>query len=132
MFYAGFFPIGIGLVFWTPVICAWEWFPERKGLISGLIISGFGFGAFIYSFITTSICNPHDLKPQFHKTQDSVDKVFPIEVAVKVPEMIRTCLLSWTIMVLLGILLISRHPDYTKKVKEVDIKDIHSHDLEQG
>ena len=83
--YSGLFPIGVGLSFWTPIICSWEWFPERKGLISGLILGGFGFGSLIYSFITTSICNPNDLKPQFDDTQDNEYKIFPIEVAEKVP-----------------------------------------------
>ena len=60
VFYGGVFPIGVGLLYWTPIICAWEWFPERKGLISGLIIGAFGFGAFIFGFITTAIVNPEN------------------------------------------------------------------------
>ena len=52
--------MGIGLLYWTPIICGWEWFPERKGLISGLIIGAFGFGALIFGFITTRIVNPEN------------------------------------------------------------------------
>jgi len=61
VFYGGVFPIGVGLLYWTPIICAWEYFPERKGLISGLVIGAFGFGAFLFGFITTAIVNPEDL-----------------------------------------------------------------------
>ena len=50
--YAVLYAIGIGISYWPPVICAWEWFPERKGLISGLIIGCYGLGAFFYNFIT--------------------------------------------------------------------------------
>jgi OFA family oxalate/formate antiporter-like MFS transporter len=60
VFYGGVFPMGIGLLYWTPIICAWEWFPDRKGLITGLIIGAFGFGAFIFGFITTWIVNPEN------------------------------------------------------------------------
>ena len=56
--YCVMFPVGIGMVYWTPIMCGWEWFPERKGLISGLIVAGFGFGAFIFGFISTGIVNP--------------------------------------------------------------------------
>ena len=57
-FYACCFPIGVGLIYWPPIICAWEYFPERKGLVSGLIIGCFGFGAFTFGFITEQIANP--------------------------------------------------------------------------
>lgn len=60
LFYAGIFPIGIGLLYWTPLICAWEWFPHKKGLISGLIIGAFGFGALIFGFVTRWIVNPEN------------------------------------------------------------------------
>jgi len=58
LFYSFLFPFGVGIVYWPPIICAWEWFPNRKGLISGLVIGAFGFGAFMFGFITTAICNP--------------------------------------------------------------------------
>jgi len=61
VFYGGVFPIGVGMMYWTPLICAWEYFPERKGLMSGLIIGAFGFGAFIFGFISAAVCNPHNL-----------------------------------------------------------------------
>jgi len=51
IFYAGMMPISWGLLYSVPVILSWEWFPERKGLISGLIIGAHGFASFISSFI---------------------------------------------------------------------------------
>ena len=83
IFYGMLFPIGIGMVYWTPIICAWEWFPERKGLISGLIIGAFGFGAFLFGFYSTSIANPENAKTEhFIGTKD---KLFPKYVADRVP-----------------------------------------------
>lgn len=41
---AGF---GAGLAYVTPVAAATRWFPSKKGLVSGIIIFGFGAGAFL-------------------------------------------------------------------------------------
>ena len=57
------FPFGMGFVLWTPIICAWEWFPDNKGLVSGSIMAAFGFGSFVFGIISTAIVNPDDLKP---------------------------------------------------------------------
>ena len=82
MFYGGGFPIGIGMMYWTPLICAWEYFPDRKGLISGLIIGAFGFGAFIFGFISTAIVNPENY--QIDKS-DKDDPYFSEQVTNRVP-----------------------------------------------
>lgn len=42
---------GIGTVYLPPLICAWEYFPNRKGIISGIIVGGFGLGSFIFSLV---------------------------------------------------------------------------------
>ena len=73
--YGAMFPLGIGIVYWTPIICAWEWFPERKGLVGGLIISAFGFGAFFFGFYSTWIVNPEDAKTAH--MSGTKDKLFP-------------------------------------------------------
>lgn len=40
--------IGVGITYFIPLVCAWEYFPERKGLVTGIIIGAYGFGSFIY------------------------------------------------------------------------------------
>jgi OFA family oxalate/formate antiporter-like MFS transporter len=59
-FYGVCFQIGIGLCYWTPILCGYEWYPKRKGMVSGIIIGAFGFGAFIFGFLTTHIVNPNN------------------------------------------------------------------------
>ena len=78
IFYGGFFPMGVGLVYWTPIFSSMEWFPQRKGLISGLIIGCFGFGALIFGFITKAIVNPLNLG---REKAANGEEYFPIEVA---------------------------------------------------
>lgn len=41
--------IGLGLGYVTPVATAARWFPDKKGLVTGMVIMGFGFGALLMS-----------------------------------------------------------------------------------
>jgi OFA family oxalate/formate antiporter-like MFS transporter len=73
------FPAGIGIVYWVPITCGWEWFPDSKGLVSGCVVAGYGFGAFIFGFISTAIANPDNLTvsvPDYGPP--TLDKLFPI------------------------------------------------------
>ena len=52
LFYLGYGVIGgagIGLGYVTPVATVAKWFPERKGLVTGIVVMGFGVGAFLLS-----------------------------------------------------------------------------------
>ena len=39
---------GIGLAYVVPLAVGIKWFPDKKGLVSGLAVAGFGFGAIIW------------------------------------------------------------------------------------
>src|SRR5437867_3756462 len=41
--------IGLGLGYVTPVAAVTKWFPDRRGLASGIVVMGFGLGAFVYN-----------------------------------------------------------------------------------
>ncbi|XOF34865.1 MAG: OFA family MFS transporter [Candidatus Electrothrix sp. YB6] len=52
LFYIGYGVIGgagIGLGYVTPVATVAKWFPDKKGLMTGIVVMGFGMGAFIMS-----------------------------------------------------------------------------------
>ena len=52
LFYLGYGVIGgagIGLGYVTPVATAAKWYPDRKGLVTGIVVMGFGVGAFLLS-----------------------------------------------------------------------------------
>jgi len=44
---------GIGLGYVCPIACLVKWFPDKKGLITGLAVAGFGFGALIWIKLTS-------------------------------------------------------------------------------
>jgi OFA family oxalate/formate antiporter-like MFS transporter len=39
---------GIGLAYVCPIAVGIKWFPDKKGMVSGLSVAGFGFGALIW------------------------------------------------------------------------------------
>jgi MFS family permease len=46
--------IGIGLAYVVPIAVGVKWFPDKKGMITGLAVAGFGFGATIWVKIAGS------------------------------------------------------------------------------
>lgn len=42
---------GLGLGYVTPVATAAKWFPDKKGLVTGMVVMGFGLGALLMSKI---------------------------------------------------------------------------------
>ncbi len=46
---------GIGLAYVVPIAVGMRWFPDHKGMITGLAVAGFGFGA-LGSFRETQRC----------------------------------------------------------------------------
>ncbi len=58
LFYFGFGVvggIGLGLGYVTPVATVSKWFPDKKGLITGMVVMGFGLGALIMSKVVAPI-----------------------------------------------------------------------------
>ncbi|MBW1817702.1 MAG: OFA family MFS transporter [Deltaproteobacteria bacterium] len=64
LFYIGYGAvagIGIGLGYVTPMATVTKWFPDKKGLLTGIVAMGFGLGAFVLSMILAPflmrVCN---------------------------------------------------------------------------
>ena len=47
--------LGLGLGYITPVAAVTKWFPDKRGFGSGMVVMGFGLGAFFYSNIMKAI-----------------------------------------------------------------------------
>ncbi len=55
---------GIGLGYVCPIAALVKWFPDKKGLITGLAVAGFGFGALIWVKLTSGfVFGPLNLTP---------------------------------------------------------------------
>jgi MFS family permease len=47
--------IGLGLGYVTPVAAVTKWFPDRRGFATGMVVMGFGLGAFLYNNILKAV-----------------------------------------------------------------------------
>ncbi len=47
--------IGVGVGYSCPLACCVKWFPDKRGLISGIAVAGFGAGTFIFAQVGTAI-----------------------------------------------------------------------------
>jgi hypothetical protein len=63
------------------------------------VLAGFGFGAFVFNFVATAVCNPDNLEPD-----DS--GYLPISVGNNVPKMIKVLCACWAGLTIIGIAMI--------------------------
>ena len=56
--YSVLFGLGVGIAYQMPFIVGARWFPAKKGMVTGAIISGMGASAFLFNLLDTSIVNP--------------------------------------------------------------------------
>jgi MFS transporter, OFA family, oxalate/formate antiporter len=122
--YSFSFGLGVGICYLVPLTCAWHYFPNRKGLVAGIILGGYGFGAFIFSFISTAIINPNNLRPDV--VIDGTRIFTQSEIVDKVPYMIRLLVLAWACLVGISLILIKGDPHKWEKAD----KDSHKNDLQ--
>jgi OFA family oxalate/formate antiporter-like MFS transporter len=47
--------MGVGFMYGVPIATCVKWFPDRKGMISGLVVAGFGLGSIIFAPIATKL-----------------------------------------------------------------------------
>jgi MFS family permease len=47
--------VGNGMAYITPISTVTKWFPDKRGLAGGMVVMGFGLGAFFYGFVLHAI-----------------------------------------------------------------------------
>ncbi|KAK7091591.1 uncharacterized MFS-type transporter YhjX-like [Littorina saxatilis] len=106
--YGIMFGLGCGIAYPMPVACAMKWFPNRRGLMGGLIFAGFGGGSTVFNQIITLFLNPDNISPDLtigedvYFTQD--------EVLKRVPSMFLVLGGTYAVLQLVGIILMVDPP----------------------
>lgn len=60
---------GIGIAYGIPIATCVKWFPDKRGMISGLAVMGFGLGSVVFAPIATSLVAAHGpLKTFFYQS----------------------------------------------------------------
>jgi len=75
-FYSILFGTGIGMAYTSPLIMGFNWFPTRKGMVSGVVLAGFGLGGFFFNKIGSGFGNPLGLEAG-SKAFEGVYDAFP-------------------------------------------------------
>ncbi|XP_037088871.1 monocarboxylate transporter 9-like [Pollicipes pollicipes] len=80
--------LGVGLVYSVPMLVGHRWFPDRKGLVNGLVFGGYSLGGILFTTVQTSFLNPDNVSPEedgfFHDAAllDRVPLVFLLQAGV--------------------------------------------------
>ncbi|KAG5443126.1 Oxalate:formate antiporter [Clonorchis sinensis] len=110
--------VGLGLGYSVVIAVATSWFPARRGLVSGLIVGGFGLGALIFTPIQTAYINPDNVKV------DNVTREFTDPVLLdRVPNVF--LLLGGLLLgiQLVGFILLRPRPTTTEKPEDQELDE---------
>lgn len=55
--------IGLGAAYITPIAMLAKWFPDKRGLITGIAVAGFGFGSVVTAPVAKALLGNTDDKP---------------------------------------------------------------------
>merc|ERR1719266_832372 len=61
----GLIALGNGSVYTPPVQTIIDWFPDRKGLATGIVIGGFGSGALFFTPAISAMCAKFSTLPTY-------------------------------------------------------------------
>ena len=86
----------------------WSHLPERKGLVTGCIISGYGFGGFIFGNYAQWLANPNNLE---YEEDENGNWYLPSEVGRRVPYMLDMLAWTWLIQIIFGLVMITNYED---------------------
>ena len=83
------FGIGKGFLYPAPLEAGWSHLEDKKGLVSGIIVSGLGIGSFIFGMLVSWLVNPSNLTPTMVEVVPGVHEAyFTSEVNKLVPQML--------------------------------------------
>ena len=78
-----------------PLVCCWEWYPDNKGLITGVIVCAYGLSSLIFAPIIMSIINPENLSPSIIVNHDLT--LFDDHVSANFPNALRYAIRIWAL-----------------------------------
>ena len=103
-----------GMAYYAAANEAWKFFPDKPGFASGIILSGYGMGAFFFDNISTQLINPNNYDVGSPEFNEAVKTRFVL--------MLRWLIVCFSGLILVGAVTIWRGPeklaDKVAKMKE--------------
>lgn len=93
----------------------WEWEPDHKGTVTGIVIGAFGFGSFIFSLLAIYTCNPENAPANVIGAGGI--KLFDEEIASRVPIFFRRMAVVVAVLGLTAVAFVRRNPNMKKDAK---------------
>jgi len=101
--YGIIFGAGIGFGYVCPIAAAGKWFPDKKGLINGIAVAGFGAGSFVFNYVIKALANPLGL--------ETTDPGFISAVSQNIPIMFIVLGIIYLILIIGGAMALSNPPE---------------------
>ncbi|MFY9568134.1 MAG: MFS transporter, partial [Acetivibrionales bacterium] len=57
--------IGMGLAYTTTIACCQKWFPDKRGLVTGIIVSALGFGGLVFTPVAETLIETYGVLNTF-------------------------------------------------------------------
>ena len=124
--YGLMFGLGTALAYAPPMAVAMKWFPRKKGLVNGIIVGGFGMGAFVFNTVQTSYLNPDNHSPG----ADGYYEASQGDVLERVPSVFLLLGTMYGVMQLVAVLLISS-PSEDDLLSSIPLVDHHVEEQEE-
>lgn len=107
-------------------------YPNRKGVVTGVIIGCFAFGSFFFNFIATAIVNPSNKKALYPVTiNGKVENFFEKEIAQNVPKMFLILASIYSAILLIAVFLV-KDQEKPSKPEESKHEPIPVADINEG
>lgn len=119
-FYAIVYGLGSGLLYLVPIYICSLHFPNKKGLISGIIVSGNGMATLFAGQMSQGIINPNNQKAI--SSEDG--KYFSGDIANEVPTFLKYLSLYFLVLSIIGSLLIMPPLNEINESKQKLINDL--------
>ena len=100
----------------VPVHHGWLWFPNNPGLVSGVILGGFGLGSLIFDNVLTHLVNPDNIS-----VDD--DGFYPDDVDNRFMFMWRVLVSCWLGLTVVGVIMAFPGPVPKNKLQGVVLTD---------
>ena len=101
--YGIIFGAGIGFGYVCPIAAASKWYPDKKGLINGIAVAGFGAGSFIFNYVIKLLANPTGL--------EVTDPNFLPTVSSNIPLMFIVLGIIYMVLIIGGAMTLSNPPE---------------------
>lgn len=96
------FGLTSGLIYLIPLYNAYKYFPQKKGLLTGIIMGGYGLGTFISSLLFLKMVNPNNEKIEN-------DGYFSQNVADNFTSGVQVISYYFTVLLLVGCILLQEY-----------------------